>query len=190
MKGNISTKQGDRGKTAIIGGERVDKDDPRIECLGALDEATAMIGLLRSKLDSSHPWESGLKRIQIEMMNLMSHAATPSSYEPKPRTPLPIKGAEWLEEWMDAIEQSLPSHTEDFLLPGGSERSALCHMCRVMVRRAERRLAAIHKIDPVDPSILEFINRLSDLFFKLSRQGLHDDGIDEDRWRLFVDKGL
>jgi cob(I)alamin adenosyltransferase len=185
MKGNISTKAGDKGKTGIVGGSRVYKDDIRIECLGALDEANSSLGLLRSKLDESHDWEPGLRRIQTEMMNLMSHVATPSEFADKPRSPLPLDSANWMEAWMESIEETLPSATEYFLLPGGSELSALCHVCRTQVRRAERRLVTLDKEDAVEASILTFANRLSDLLFKLSRQEQHRSGTDEIRWRPF-----
>lgn len=185
VKGNISTKQGDKGTTGIVGGERVDKDDARIECLGSLDEANSSLGLLRSKLELDHDWEEGLRRIQTELMNSMSHVATPSSFADKPRIPLPVESASWVEDWMQSIEESLSSATEHFLLPGGNEISALCHVCRTQVRRAERRLVSLSKIDPVEPSILEFVNRLSDLLFKLSRQEMYRGGIDEIRWRPF-----
>ena len=183
--GNISTRSGDKGKTGIRGGARVDKDDARIECLGEIDEANSMIGLLRSKLSAEHPWESGLKRIQTEMMNLMGHVATPSDFEPKPAAELPTESAKWMEDWMQQIEDSLASATEYFLLPGGNEVCALCHMVRTIARRAERRLATLNKIDPVDPSILKFINRLSDLFFKLAREEAHLKGLNEERWLHF-----
>lgn len=186
MKGKISTRQGDAGKTGIVGGERVDKDDFRIECLGELDEANSSLGLLRSKLDASHDWEPGLRRIQTELMNLMSHVATPSAVAEKPRVPLPVDGAEWMESWMDEIEATLSGNSEYFLLPGGSEVSALCHVCRTQTRRAERRLVTLNKQDSVEPCILKYVNRLSDLLFKLSRQEQQRCGIDEIRWRLFV----
>lgn len=185
MAGNISTKSGDKGKTGIGGGGRVDKDDARIECLGELDEANSAIGLLRSKLDKDSDWEDGLRRIQTEMMNLMSHVATPSSSERQPRVELPEGSAEWMEEWMAAIEAKLESETVYFLLPGGNEVSALCHVCRTQVRRAERRLATLNRIDPVHPSILRFVNRLSDLLFKLSRQEIERNDLTEERWQLF-----
>ncbi len=186
MKGKISTKRGDTGTTGIVGGDRVDKDDIRIECLGELDEANSSLGLLRSKLGADHDWEEGLRRIQTELMNLMSHVATPSSFVEKPKTPLPKDSANWMEAWMQSIEQSLSSATEYFLLPGGSEISALCHVCRTQVRRAERRLVKLNRIDSIEPSILQFVNRLSDLLFKLSRQEQQRSGIDEVRWRLFA----
>lgn len=186
--GNISTRAGDKGRTGIGGGGRVDKDDPRIECIGELDEANSMIGLLRSALEADHPWEDGLKRIQTEMMNLMAHVARPSDATPRPEVPLPEDSSVWMEGWMHEIEDSLASVTEYFLLPGGNEVCALCHMVRTVARRAERRLITLNKIDPVDPSILQFINRLSDLMFKLSREEAHKNGLNEDRWRLFSPK--
>ena len=185
MAGNISTRAGDKGKTGIGGGTRVDKDDARIECLGDLDEANSALGLLRCKLPAAHPWEDGLKRIQTEMMNLMAHVATPSEIDPRPQSPLPTESSIWMEGWMKQIEDELESVTEYFLLPGGNEVCALCHMARTISRRAERRLITLHKIDPVDASILQFINRLSDLLFKLSREESHKQGLTEDRWRLF-----
>ena len=86
---------------------------------------------------------------------------------------------------MQSIEETLPSTTEYFLLPGGSELSALCHVCRTQVRRAERRLVTLDKEDAVEMCILKFANRLSDLLFKLSRQEQSRSGMDEIRWRPF-----
>lgn len=118
-------------------------------------------------------------------MNLMGHVATPSNFEPKPAAALPTESAKWMEDWMQQIEDSLASATEYFLLPGGNEVCALCHMVRTIARRAERRLATLNKVDPVDPSILKFINRLSDLFFKLAREEAHKQGLNEERWLHF-----
>lgn len=184
-KGNISTRGGDKGRTAVGGGQRVYKDDARIEALGDLDEANSVIGLLRCKLTSEHDWERGLQRIQTELMNLMGHVATPSTAERRPSVPLPVESSVWLEQWMQEIEGELPSTTEFFILPGGSEVAALCHLARTVTRRAERRLVSLNKLDTLDPSILQFVNRLSDLFFKFSRQELHRQGLVEERWRLF-----
>ena len=185
MKGNISTRAGDKGTTGIGGGSRVSKNNIRIHCLGDLDEANSFLGLLRSKLPSGHDWETPLQEIQTEMMNLMGYVATPSTAEKQPTIPLPEEGSLRMEAWMQEIEDSLASTTEYFLLPGGTEISALCHVARTTVRRAERNLVALNEEDPVQPSILQFINRLSDLMFKLARQEIHRTGATEDRWRLF-----
>lgn len=189
-KGNISTRAGDKGKTGIGGGggERVDKDDARIEAIGDLDETNSVIGVLRSVLPAEHDWEDGLRRIQTEMMNLMGHVATPSYAKRQPTVALPDEATVWMEEWMQAIEDSLADTTEYFLLPGGNQISAQCHMARTVARRAERRLVTLNKVDPVNPSVLKFVNRLSDLMFKLARQETHRKGLTEERWRLFKPK--
>jgi len=186
-KGVISTRGGDKGKTAIGGGtgERVDKDDARIEAVGDLDETNSTIGVLRSALPAGHDWEDGLRRIQTELMNLMGHVATPSYAEKQPSIPLPDESSIWMEEWMKSIEESLADTTEHFLLPGGNQICAQCHIVRTVARRAERRLVTLNKIDPVNPSVLKFVNRLSDLAFKLARQETHRKGLSEERWRLF-----
>lgn len=184
-KGNISTRSGDKGTTGVGGGGRVDKDDARIEALGDLDEANSVIGVLRSLLPPDHDWEEGLRRIQTEMMNLMGHVATPSTSKRQPTVPLPDESSLWMEQWMSEIEETLSGATEYFLLPGGNQISAQCHVARTVSRRAERRLVSLNKIDPVAPSILMFTNRLSDLMFKLARQETNRKGLNEDRWRLF-----
>lgn len=184
-KGVISTRAGDKGQTGVGGGGRVDKDDARIECLGDLDEANSYLGVVRSKLPASHDWEEGLRRIQTEMMNLMGHVATPSDSPRRPQIDLPTESTVWMEQWMQDIEDSLADTTEYFLLPGGNEIAAHCQVARTIVRRAERRLVTLNKADPVDPSILMFVNRLSDLMFKLARQELDRKGLNEERWRLF-----
>lgn len=187
-KGNISTRTGDKGTTGVGGGGRVDKDDARIEALGDLDEANSVIGLVRCKLTADHDWEEPLQCIQTELMNVMGHVATPSTSPRQPSVPLPVEATEMVEEWMQRIEETLPTTTEFFILPGGTEVSALCHVARTTIRRAERRLVTLNKQDPVAPSVLQFVNRLSDLFFKLSRQEMHRKGYVEERWRLFKPK--
>ncbi len=184
-KGNISTRAGDKGMTGIAGGGRVDKDDARIEALGDLDEANSTIGLLRSLLQKDHDWEAGLQRIQTDMMNLMGHVATPSVSPRQSKSPLPEDSVVWMEQWMQSIEDGFLDATEYFILPGGNSICAICHVARTVIRRAERRLVTLNKVDPVDSSILKFVNRLSDLLFKLSREESDRKGLVEDRWRLF-----
>jgi cob(I)alamin adenosyltransferase len=186
METKIYTRTGDKGQTGLVGGRRVDKDDVRIEALGELDEANSTIGLLRSKLEFDHDWQAPLKRIQTDIMDLMAHVATPSDVGKKPTMPLPEDGAEWAEKWMDEIENAVTEASDYFLLPGGNEISALCHVVRTQMRRAERRLVSLNKQDPVDTSIMIYINRLSDLFFKLARLELDRNQLTEEKWNLFV----
>ena len=188
-KGQIHTRSGDSGQCSLLGGSRVDKDHVRIECLGEVDEVNSFIGLLRAKLPIDHSWQKGLQEIQANLMNMMSHLATPEGRESEVTTPLPTEYVEILEDWLDEIETRLPSTTDSFLLPGGSEVSALCHVVRTLVRRAERRIISLHKVEPVAPDILRFMNRLSDLFFKFAREDLSNHQIPEEKWRAFVYRG-
>ncbi len=180
----IYKRTGDKGKTSLFGGMRVDKDHVRIEALGSLDEANSRIGYLRAKLDSRHPWQENLRRIQMDLMNLMSHVARPASSEKVNPNPLPEEGALFCEEWMEQLESEM-TPSEHFLLPGGTEISALCHLVRTQLREAERRVVTLHRQEELPPPLLAYLNRLSDLFFVLSRHELHTSPLEEERWNLF-----
>ena len=186
--GQIHTRGGDGGTCGLLGNLRVHKDHPRVECLGELDEVNSTIGLLRSKVPVSHSWQPRLQGIQRNLMDAMSNLATPAGYEGGLEMPFPMEATLELEEWLDEIEERLPSTTDSFLLPGGSEVSALCHVVRTQVRRAERRIATLHQAEPVAVAILSFVNRLSDVFFKLAREELAAQDIPEEKWKLFVYK--
>lgn len=183
----IYTKTGDNGTTGLFGGSRVGKDDVRVECYGAFDEVNSFLGLLRSKLPLDHAWQEKLHEIQVLFMNMMSHMATPSTTLKPNSSPLPFEGAGMCERWIDGLEEAI-GPSEFFLLPGGTEISALCHIVRTQVRRGERQLVRLMKEDEVHPSILSFVNRLSDLFFALARAEMAGAGVGEERWNSFVYK--
>ena len=186
----IYTKKGDTGKTGVFGGKREDKDSARIECNGALDEANSTIGLLRAKLGNDHSWQSNLHRIQKDLMDMMSHLARPSDSNKTNTNPKPVDGPEFCEQWIDELENGMSSPSDYFLLPGGNEISALCHVCRTQIRRGERRLVTLMKEDPesVADYIIGYINRLSDLFFTLARAEMDAAGVAEEKWQLFLYK--
>lgn len=184
----IYTRKGDGGKTALFGGRRVDKDDVRVDCYGTLDEANSTIGLVRSKLGKSHKWQGGLHKIQKDLMDMMSHLARPSDSHKKNPNPLPSDGADFCEKWIEELEESMSSPSDYFLLPGGSEISALCHVARTQIRRGERKLVSLMKEDEVNPAIPAYINRLSDLFFTLARAEMDSAGVAEEKWQLFLYK--
>ncbi len=184
----IYTKTGDVGTTGLFGGGRVPKDDVRIECLGALDEANSTLGLLRVKLGAAHAWQPNLHQIQKDLMDLMSHVARPSDSKIINRNPLPADGAAVCEAWIDELESQMKSPSDYFLLPGGNEVSALCHVVRTQMRRAERRLVSLMATDAVDPAIAAYVNRLSDLFFTLARAEMDQAGVAEEKWQLFLYK--
>lgn len=184
----IYTKKGDAGTTGLFGGSRVDKDDVRVECLGTLDEANSTIGVLRVQLGPAHEWQPGLHRIQKDLMDMMSHLARPSDAKKINTNPMPEDGAAFCETWIDELEAAMTSPSDYFLLPGGNEISAQCHVVRTQIRRGERRLVSLMKSDAVHPAIPAYINRLSDLFFTLSRAEMDKAGVAEEKWQLFLYK--
>ena len=174
--------------TGLFGGKRVYKDDARVECYGTLDEVNSTIGLLRAKLGVDHEWQANLHRIQKDMMDMCSHLARPSDCKKENTNPKPEDGAAFCEEWIDALEGAMTSPSDYFLLPGGNEISALCHVVRTQMRRGERLLVTLMKEDSVDDYIVAYINRLSDLFFTLSRAEMDKAGVAEEKWQLFLYK--
>jgi cob(I)alamin adenosyltransferase len=179
----IYTKKGDKGTTGLFGGSRVSKDDVRVECLGTLDEANSTIGLLRVKLGNDHSWQANLHTIQKDLMDMMSHLARPSNATKVNTNPMPVEGASFCESWIDELESQMTSPSDYFLLPGGNEVSALCH-----VVRTQRRLVALMNTDEVNEAIPAYINRLSDLFFTLARAEMDKSGVAEEKWQLFLYK--
>lgn len=184
----IYTKKGDAGTTGLFGGSRVRKDDVRVECMGDLDEANSTLGLLRVRLGNEHVWQPNLHKIQKDLMDMMSHLARPSDTKKINTNPLPADGAQFCEAWIDELEGQMKTASDYFLLPGGNEVSALCHVVRTQLRRGERRLVTLMAADSVDPAIPAYINRLSDLFFTLARAEMDQAGVAEEKWQLFLYK--
>jgi ATP:cob(I)alamin adenosyltransferase len=158
--------------------------------VGTLDEVNSTIGLLRAKLSAEHPWQANLHRIQKDMMDMMSHLARPSDCKKENSNPRPVDGAAFCEAWIDELEGAMTSPSDYFLLPGGNEISALCHVVRTQMRRGERTLVSLMKEDEVEDYILAYINRLSDLFFTLSRSEMDQAGVAEEKWQLFLYKKM
>lgn len=181
----IYTRTGDKGKTQIVGGAVISKDDIRIECNGKLDEANSFIGALRAQLEVDHKWQNSLQKILTDMMDMMSHVATPSSIREINKTNRAIDGPEYCEKWIDEMLSEIPEPHDFFILPGGNLVSAQCHVIRTVLRTAERRLISLNKEDPVEEFILKYINRLSDLFFVMARYELFVAGYDEEKLRPF-----
>ena len=184
----IYTRAGDSGETRLVGGQRVAKDDPRIDCFGAVDELNAFLGLARTtaeELTNATPalgrLASIFKRVQHELFNLGSILATlPEDVHPKqPR----ITAAETrqLEHEIDEANEQLAS-LRSFVLPGGSRLEAELHVCRTVCRRAERLLVSLSRTQSVPNETLEYLNRLSDAFFVWSRWTNHVLGAPETLW--------
>jgi cob(I)alamin adenosyltransferase len=186
----IYTRGGDKGETSLVGGQRVHKDDPRIEAFGSVDELNAFIGLARVSCQESAD-EFGearlqslaaiLLRVQHELFNLGSILATrPEDVHPRqPR----VTGAEveQLEIEIDASNADL-APLRSFVLPGGTRVNAELHAARTICRRAERQLTGLARREEVPDDAIRYLNRLSDALFVWSRWANHILGVAEVLW--------
>lgn len=170
MKSKVYTLTGDKGTTSLVGGTRVSKDDVRVEAYGTIDELNANIGLLahNSKLDDLKDMPELVRTIQNKLFNIGAYLATENSSEDAPVFGLTEEDVHALEQKIDEMDAELPPF-RGFILPGGSRLSALCDICRTVTRRAERRVITLSHDAPVNPLVLQYLNRLSDFFFVFAR---------------------
>jgi cob(I)alamin adenosyltransferase len=164
----IYTKSGDKGTTSLVYGERVRKNDPRVEAYGTCDEANSMIGLALSHLqDHDREWkvefEKTLLRVQTVLFHVGAELATPKGK--KVGWTIEDKDISFLEEAIDHWDEKL-TPLKQFILPGGSQASSALHVARTVSRRAERQAVVI---DEVNPLVLSYLNRLSDFLFVAAR---------------------
>lgn len=182
-RSRIYTRKGDTGTCQLIGGSRVPKDDPRVECYGTYDEGCSLLGLLRVRLGPDHPWQERLQTMQRDLMALMTVLATPAPFLDE--YPFDPERTRLLEAWIDEMEEDLHSRSKSFLLPGGCETAALSHVLRSVFRRAERRMSTVHRNEPIPAPALAYGNRLSDFFFLFARAELNRCEIPEEPWKNF-----
>lgn len=180
----IYTRTGDEGMTGIHGGERVPKDDIRIEANGCLDELNTLFGVIRSMLPETDEWQEKLYFIQRNMMIVMSHVATPSAIRDSNPNELPQDLDKFCEDWMDEMMPQIEDNGY-FILPGGTPLAAQLQYARAVARRAERRLWTLDRTDAVPREILRFINRLSDLLFVMARFEMQRQQWQEEKWLKF-----
>jgi cob(I)alamin adenosyltransferase len=178
----IYTKLGDGGETHLGDMSRVAKTHPRVEAYGTVDELNATIGLALLAADLEPRFGEWLKRVQNDLMDLMADLSvpeTPDSESAPTRTRLRVDGdyAVWLEGACDEVNATLPP-LHSFVMPGGTPAAAHLHLCRVVCRRAERRTIAV---EDVNPEVVRYLNRLSDMFFILSRAA-NPEGESEPLW--------
>lgn len=174
----VYTRKGDDGSTGLIGGTRVPKDHIRIEAYGTVDELNSYIGLLR---DSAPVHGEFLIWVQNSLFTIGSLLAEDPE---KSKMKLPqLKGEEMtkMEAEIDRIENGLPE-MRNFILPGGHSAVSHAHIARCVCRRAERRTFTLSTQMAVDPAVLQFLNRLSDYLFMLSRRIGFDEGAEETPW--------
>ena len=164
----IYTRTGDSGTTGLFGAARVDKDHPRLEAYGTVDEANSVVGAASALLTGDSAGMSKLlERLQADLFVVGADLATP----PGTRPVVPRIGADHvsrLEQLIDQYEADLPP-LSNFILPGGSPAGAMLHVARTVCRRAERATVALAKTEMVDTQVIVYLNRLSDLLFVLAR---------------------
>ena len=178
----LYTKTGDKGQTGLIGGTRVAKNDIRLEAYGTVDELNSFIGLLTTysipEIDLIF-----LRQIQNTLFTVGSHLATDiSKVKLLQASVLSDDSIKKIESEIDRLDTILPNLTS-FILPGGSQASALSHVCRTITRRAERRIYDMNMIYEIDNQIIVFFNRLSDYFFAFSRYLNHTTDSEEICWK-------
>jgi len=161
----VITRGGDAGDTSLGDGERVPKEAPRIEAIGAVDEANAVLGLLRLHADAET--DAMLARIQNDLFDVGADLCVPG--EGGDRLRLTDAPTARLEAEAAAMNTALPSLTS-FVLPGGTPAAAYAHLARTVIRRAERRVVALSRIEAVNGELIRYLNRLSDHLFVLSRR--------------------
>ncbi|GAB2997518.1 cob(I)yrinic acid a,c-diamide adenosyltransferase [Cyclobacterium sediminis] len=177
----IYTKTGDKGKTSLFGGTRVNKSHLRIDAYGTIDELNANIGLLKDHI-ANDIISKVLYKVQDSLFVLGAILAT----EPeKTGLKLPVFNKEdirFIEIEIDKMEENLPP-LKNFIIPGGHPVVSLAHIARTVCRRAERSMVLLSENSPVDGVLLEYVNRLSDFLFVLGRQLAKELNVNEITWK-------
>ena len=160
----IYTKTGDKGQTSLFDGSRVDKDDLRVECYGTLDELNSYIGLCSVYAQDYD--KKILRDIQLKMFSVCAELATRE--EGKYKNIVMEKDITNLENLIDSYISKIDK-VDAFIVPGTNILSANLHIARTICRRAERKIYSLSKIETINPCLLKYINRLSDLIYAIAR---------------------
>ena len=180
----IYTKGGDKGRTSLIGGERVAKTDSRVEAYGTVDELTSFTALLADMLMDDERFVDCtelLRKVESQLMTVASLLAVGEGGEDKVAA-LKDASVEELEQWIDRLQEALPA-IDKFTIPGGDRRLSMCHVCRTVCRRAERATLRADKEYGVAECTKIYLNRLSDLFYVLGRTITLRAQVEEILWR-------
>ena len=167
----IYTKSGDKGRTSLATGQRVSKSDVRLEAYGTADELNSFVGLLRSLVVRSEgDWT---KQVDLQLNWVQNRLFDLGAILAAAEMSLTEDAVGQLEEWIDEMQTGLPE-LRAFILPGGSEAVAMCHVCRTIARRLERHMVSMSQGDRkeeyvMDDEVMKFVNRLSDYCFVLAR---------------------
>ena len=185
----VYTRTGDRGETSLVGGKRVPKDSPRIDAYGTIDELNSIIGLARvfneenlEAGEAHHFLDEVLCKIQDELFDLGSELATPPESFQQGMFRISQTEIKSIEKLIDKCQENLQP-LKSFILPGGGRVGAYLHQCRTVCRRAEREILRLSRQETISEWPLKYVNRLSDLFFVLSRWISKETGEREYLWQ-------
>ena len=178
----IYTKTGDKGDTALGDGSRVPKNHPRVTAYGTIDELNAALGVLLAE-NPGVPEAELLRTIQNDLFDVGADLCLPQTQTESSRQLLRIdaKQVERLEQAIDRLNARLQPLTS-FILPGGRKTAAWCHLARTICRRAERVVVRLSQAEAINPQVVIYLNRLSDLLFVLARV-YNDDGREDTLWQ-------
>jgi cob(I)alamin adenosyltransferase len=177
----IYTKTGDRGDTRLFDGSRVRKHDDRVEAYGDIDELNSFIGAAASFL-SDAALKALLADIQKDLFSVGAQLADPGfKNQTRAKFQIPPERITAIENAIDSFETELPP-LRQFILAGGGNGGAMLHVARTVCRRAERRVVGLSERVDVSPSVIEYLNRLSDFLFVIARLVNHREGKQEILW--------
>jgi cob(I)alamin adenosyltransferase len=178
----IYTKSGDQGETGLGDGSRVPKDHIRVAAYGSVDELNALLGVLLTAVPSDAALTTLLRSVQNDLFDVGADLCLPQTPGEAPGKVLRVQPqqAQRLEQHIDHYNAALtPLHT--FVLPGGTPAAAWCHLARTVCRRAERDVVTLARTEPINPQVIIYLNRLSDLLFVLAR-AWNDNGKADVLW--------
>jgi cob(I)alamin adenosyltransferase len=175
----IYTKTGDAGDTGLGDGSRVPKDHPRVTAYGSVDELNALLGVFFVHIQADMTIAELIVSVQNDLFDVGADLCLP---EKEGDNALRVGGeqAERLEKAIDHFNERLQP-LKSFILPGGTTSAAWCHLARTVCRRAERDVVALAHVEKVNPQVIVYLNRLSDLLFVLARV-CNNDGRDDVLW--------
>ena len=182
----VYTRKGDSGKTDLIDKKNILKSDVRVACYGEIDELNSNIGFCTSLIKKNKKLDNirlcdGVKKIQNDLFNLGTVLAICDVAKLDQFPKVGQEDIKFLEDEIDYYNESL-EELSSFVLPSGTLVGSYFHICRTVCRRVERKCVALSELQDVDVEVLQYLNRLSDLFFVLSRWSNSQEGYSEDLW--------
>ncbi|GCB37468.1 cob(I)yrinic acid a,c-diamide adenosyltransferase [Bacteroides faecalis] len=180
-KSLVYTKTGDKGTTGLVGGTRVPKTHIRLEAYGTIDELNSHLGWLYTYLMDENDRDFILG-VQHKLFSIGSYLATDQGKtQLKCASIITQENVLCIEQEIDKLDEQLPE-LRAFIIPGGARGAAVCHVCRTICRRAERRILVLSETCTISPELLAYVNRLSDYLFVLSRKINFDEQNNEIFW--------